>query len=261
MKIACRMRRRSSLARYVKKNMPPFYAPAGFTAVTPPLGCYRLVRLVQRFAGVTGVQPRGREAGVMDDEFDARADDENEDKDENEDEDDQPGAPWPAPSEPRDVPGRWHRTRRRGVLFAVTAVSAAAAGYGVGATALHDLSSSPAAASSTPPGGAAPTLTPSTPSAGSGNGAGAAPGLIPSTGNGQTLHLEIGSKVAAVSATSITLGGPGRQVTAAVTSATKVTGKVASIAGVKVGDLVVAQITGTDGKLTVTAIQDPASIP
>jgi hypothetical protein len=73
--------------------------------------------------------------------------------------------------------------------------------------------------------------------------------------------MEIGGKVTAVSATSITLGARGQHVTAAVTRATKVTGKVGGITGVKVGDLVSAQITGTDGKLTATAIQDPASLP
>src|SRR5215469_8234234 len=36
MKIACLRRRRSSLARYVKKNMPPLYGPAGCAAVTRP---------------------------------------------------------------------------------------------------------------------------------------------------------------------------------------------------------------------------------
>ena len=46
----------------------------------------------------------------------------------------------------------------------------------------------------------------------------------------------------------------------ALTAATKVTGNVSAISGVKVGDLVTAQITGTDGKLTATAIQDPASL-
>jgi hypothetical protein len=33
------------------------------------------------------------------------------------------------------------------------------------------------------------------------------------------------------------------------------------IGGVKTGDLVSVQVTGTDGKLTATAIQDPASLP
>ena len=46
-----------------------------------------------------------------------------------------------------------------------------------------------------------------------------------------------------------------------MTKATKVTGKVTSIGGVKVGDVVSASITGTNGKLTVTSIQDPASLP
>jgi hypothetical protein len=40
-----------------------------------------------------------------------------------------------------------------------------------------------------------------------------------------------------------------------------VTGKVAGIGGVKVGDLVSATITGADGKLTADSIQDPASLP
>jgi len=50
-------------------------------------------------------------------------------------------------------------------------------------------------------------------------------------------------------------------VTAAVTKSTTITGKVHAISGIKAGDLVSAQITSTDGKLTATAIQDPASIP
>ena len=49
--------------------------------------------------------------------------------------------------------------------------------------------------------------------------------------------------------------------TAAVTSATKVSGRVSGIGGVKTGDLVSVQVTGTDGKLIATAIQDPASLP
>ena len=40
-----------------------------------------------------------------------------------------------------------------------------------------------------------------------------------------------------------------------------VTGRVTSIGGVKPGDQVSARLTGTGGKLTVTAIQDPASLP
>ena len=65
----------------------------------------------------------------------------------------------------------------------------------------------------------------------------------------------------AVSATSITLDGGGQAITAAVTRATTVTGKVTSISGIKVGDLVSASLTGADGKLTANSIQDPASLP
>ena len=49
--------------------------------------------------------------------------------------------------------------------------------------------------------------------------------------------------------------------TAAVTSATKVSGRVSGIGGVKAGDEVSLQAAGTGGKLTATAIQDPASLP
>jgi Cu/Ag efflux protein CusF len=64
-----------------------------------------------------------------------------------------------------------------------------------------------------------------------------------------------------VSATSITVGGGGQVVTAAVTRATTVTGKATSISGIKVGDVVSASISGANGKLTATSIQDPASLP
>ncbi len=72
----------------------------------------------------------------------------------------------------------------------------------------------------------------------------------------------IGGTVTAVSATSITLGKGGQAVTAAVNYATKVTGKVTSISGIKVGDLVSASLSGTSGgNLAADSIQDPASLP
>ena len=46
--------------------------------------------------------------------------------------------------------------------------------------------------------------------------------------------------------------------TAAVTGATTITGTVHGIGGIKVGNEVSAQITGTASHLTATAIQDPA---
>ena len=82
------------------------------------------------------------------------------------------------------------------------------------------------------------------------------PGL---SGNGNgPLRLLLTSRVLAVSGASITIGGDGASVTAAVTATTTVTGKVHSIGGVKVGDEVSAQISGTASHLTATAIQDPA---
>jgi hypothetical protein len=76
-------------------------------------------------------------------------------------------------------------------------------------------------------------------------------------GNGQ-LRMVLTGRVLAVSGTSITIGGEGPSVIAAVTGATKVTGTVRGIGGVKAGDEVSAQITGTASHLTATAIQDPA---
>jgi hypothetical protein len=163
----------------------------------------------------------------------------------------QPGLPWPAgdPPPPPDPP---RQRMRKGLLLVATALIAAAAGFLV-VTAVHDVSANPASASGSP------TSSPQgeQPSEGTGNGT----GPIPSTGPGQTLRREVGGKVTAVSASSITLGAHGQSVTAIVTKATIVTGKVTSVGGIKVGDLVSAQITGTNGKLTAVAIQDPASIP
>jgi hypothetical protein len=128
---------------------------------------------------------------------------------------------------------------------------ALAVGAGVAAVVARGISSSPAAApapSSSAPFGA--------PGGNSSNGGGPPPG-----GGGPVGQLFIGGKVTAVSSTSITIGAGGRAVTAAVTSSTRVTGKVTSIGSVKVGDLVSAQITESGGHATATAIQDPAHLP
>jgi hypothetical protein len=161
-----------------------------------------------------------------------------------------PPAGFPPP------PGR--RGTRHGWLFAVTAVVAAALAFGVVDFAIRAASGSPAA-----------SATPSA-SAPAGNGSGSEPSggtqFGPPGGaplpSGAAEHLMIGGKVTAVSATSITLGGGAQTVTAAVTHSTKVSGKVTSIGGIKVGDLVSASITGTSGgKLVADTIQDPASLP
>lgn len=174
---------------------------------------------------------------------------------------------WPAPVPPPPgyppPPGGWHRNggsgaRRRGLLLAATAVAAAAFAFAVADAAIHDAPGRPAA-SATPSGGGYG----GDPSGRPGGGTQLAPqgGGAPSLPSGAMMQLEIGGPVTAVSATSITVGSGDRAVTAAVTSATKITGKVTSIGGIKVGDLVSALITGTNGKLTADSIQDPASLP
>ena len=89
--------------------------------------------------------------------------------------------------------------------------------------------------------------------------AGSGAGLLPPpalTGHGGQPQLLLTGEVLAVSGTSITIGGNGPSVTAAVTRATKVTGTVRGIGGIKVGDEVSARITGSGHKLAVCAIQD-----
>jgi hypothetical protein len=172
------------------------------------------------------------------------------------DDGEQPRLPWPPP--PGYPPGTYppppgggNRTARRVVLLAVTAVVAALAGFGVVVAALHDGTS----------GGSPGASAGSSPSAGfAAPGSGTQTPIPMPAGPGQQEFLEIGGKVMAVNAKSITIGGPGQSVTAAVTAATKVTGRVSRIGGVKVGDFVAVSITGTDGKLTADSIQDPASM-
>lgn len=204
--------------------------------------------------------------GERDDFDDPDEFDESDDLDDFDDDDDDefgPPTAWPAPGYPPGDPGYPPGSGRpgggsgprRGWLLALTAVVAAAFGFGVVLVAMHEATASPAAASATP--GA------STPSSGSGSGTRLSPqgGGLPSLPSGATERLEVGGQVTAVSATSITLNGGGQAITAAVTRATTITGKVTSIRRIKVGDLVSASITGTNGKLIAVSIQDPASLP
>jgi hypothetical protein len=141
-------------------------------------------------------------------------------------------------------PGRPGRPGLRPLALAIVAVVALAAGAGVALAIIKglDRSSSPTAAPGTQPPAVAP-------------GGGAIPG-----GGGAVEQMLVSGTVTAVSSTSITIGGgPGQSVTAAITSSTRITGKVTSIGGIRVGDQVSAQITRTNGgQPTVTAIQDPA---
>jgi hypothetical protein len=145
-----------------------------------------------------------------------------------------------------DRPGGPGRSGLRPLALTIVAVVALAAGAGVALAITKGLdhSPSPSAAPGTQPSAVAP-------------GGGTIPG-----GGGAVGEMFVAGPVTAVSSTSITIGGPGHTVTAAITSATRITGKVTSIGGIKVGDQVSAQITESNGgQPTVTAIQDPAQAP
>ena len=155
---------------------------------------------------------------------------------------DEADPPWrraapPAAYPPGGGPGR---RSLRPLALTVVAVVALGAGAGVALAVGRGLdnSASPSATPSSQPSYAAP-----------GGGSG-------SVGQGF-----IEGRVEAVSSTSITIGGPGQSMTAAITAATKVTGNVTSIGSVKVGDEVSAQITVSGAQVTATAIQDPAQAP
>ena len=173
--------------------------------------------------------------------------------------DDPPGGGGPgggaAPGMPPGSPGDGPPRRRpRGVLLLVTALLAAAAGAAI-VLGVHALSGSSGVTAG--PAGQPSSLTPVAPGGNGQPGGGALPG----TGSGGTGTLFAIGKVTAVSGTSITIGGPGHTVTAAVTGSTRITGKVSGISGIKVGDQVSAQIVQNGGAARASAIQDPAQPP
>jgi hypothetical protein len=146
------------------------------------------------------------------------------------------------------------RSGLRPLAITIVAVVALAAGAGVALAITKGLdhSPSPSAVPSTQPSAVAP----------GGSGGGAIPGGGTAPGGGAVGEMFVAGPVTAVSSTSITIGGPNHTVTAAITSSTRITGKVTSIGGIKVGDQVSAQITESNGgQPTVTAIQDPAQAP
>jgi hypothetical protein len=169
---------------------------------------------------------------------------------------------WPAPSMPPGWPGG---SPRRGRLspanLAVVAVVGVVIGAGI-ALAVQVFSGSPAASA---PSSSQPRLAPGQRSGGNIQpGQGGPPGQSGGFPGGQagTVHAFIVGTVLKVSATSITIGGPGHTITAAVTGSTRVSGRVTAIAGLKAGDQVSAQISErSSGKATVVAIQYPAQLP
>jgi hypothetical protein len=158
--------------------------------------------------------------------------------------------PWRRAASPaahgRD--GEPGRSGLRPLALAIVAVVALGAGAGVALAITKGLDHSPS-----------PSAVPSTqPSAVAPGGS----GLIPGGAGGAVGEMFVAGPVTAVSSTSITIGGPNHTVTAAITSSTRITGKVTSIGGIKVGNQVSAQITESNGgQPTVAAIQDPAQVP
>ena len=169
-----------------------------------------------------------------------------------------PGEEWPEDAWPEDEvqpleagSGRGHGGAPGFSVRAAAAVAVLAAVAGV-AAGFFLVRGNPAASAASR----------ATPSASAPAGSGTAPAGSASapagSGNAQ-LEIVLTGRVLAVSATSITIGGAGPSVTAAVTGATKITGTARGIGGVKVGDEISAQLTGTASHLAATAIQDPAS--
>jgi hypothetical protein len=79
-------------------------------------------------------------------------------------------------------------------------------------------------------------------------------------GAGSAESVMVLGRVLAVGHDSVTIGGgPGQAITARATSATQFTGTVRSLAQVRVGDTVTAQITVSDGVARLVRLQDPAS--
>jgi hypothetical protein len=152
---------------------------------------------------------------------------------------------------PTDMPPR----RRRLLGLMTTVAVAAAAGVG-GALAVKDLtagSSTPSAAHSGQPGGSQSNGgLPSTGQGGTGQGS-----QLP---QGVSGAMVIGGKVTAVSPSSITISAGPQSVTARVSGSTRFSGKVTGIAGVRVGDMVMAQISESNGLNSLVALQDPVSV-
>jgi hypothetical protein len=180
--------------------------------------------------------------------------------------------PWEGEPVAADGDGGGTRVRRAGRFvfgggspWVMTAVALAAVAIGValGIAFLRWPSTgtpgAAAGASSAPSGG--PATQPA--GGGSGGSGGGLPTLSPLTGNGNGMQMQLIGRVRAVSSGSITVGGNGPSVTAAITSSTKFTGTARSAADIKVGDQVAVAVVSatTSSKLMVAEIQDPASAP
>jgi hypothetical protein len=136
--------------------------------------------------------------------------------------------------------------RRRLIRLMTTAVVAIAAGVG-GALAVKDIASG----SSTPPAAQQNSAQPRTEQPNAGQG-----GQLP---QGVSGSMVLGGQVTAVSPRSITISAGPESVTARVSGSTRFSGKVTGIAGVHIGDMVMAQISESNGVSSLVALQDPIS--
>jgi hypothetical protein len=147
---------------------------------------------------------------------------------------------WPVPPVPFPPQATHERGRR---LIALTATAVAALGLGAGAVLLYRHAQAD-----------------STPSAAASHSAARTPGGAAPAGPGSETEMDVLGRVTAVGNGSITIGGgPGQSIRAAVTSATRFTGTVRTLASVRVGNVVEAQMTVTNGMAKLVSLQDPAS--
>jgi hypothetical protein len=132
---------------------------------------------------------------------------------------------------------------RRRTVLALAGTAALACGLGAGAMLAYRQAQSDAA-----------------PAASVSQGTGSPGTTSPGTGQGSVTELAMVGRVIAVGSGTVTIGGgPMQPVTAAVTSATRFTGAVRTLAGVRAGNTVAAQITIVNGVARLVSLQDPAS--
>jgi hypothetical protein len=143
------------------------------------------------------------------------------------------------------------RRVRSGIALGLTA--AVALGAGAGAVYLYKSESAGSASAATSPSPGA--------AIGGRQAPGGGPGNLPGSGGATKAGVMTLGQVLAVGHDSITLGGPGQQMSARTTSATQFTGTARSLAQVRVGDIVAAEITVSGGVATLVRLQDPASQP
>jgi hypothetical protein len=178
--------------------------------------------------------------------------------------DDWPDDEWPGDDDHggHGTGGRWPPDNRgrsgrlNPLIVALVAIVAVAAGVGITLAVVRSTSTTPSAASSPAP-SSQPSYVPLNPSAGGIPGGGSLPGG--STG-GKTLVYTMGGKVFAVGSSSITFGGQGQTITAAVNSSTHFTGQDSSLSSIKPGDFIMAEVLEQGTKTTALQIQAPFSI-